>query len=124
MIHEVISLEETVDLAINKALRVLAILSFPALMIACYRNLYVDFLPIHQLTITFIWIHFLTFSINLKPFKGHRLNALAAVIFLLFVATSIGNESIVVAATFFLLLVGLISLLHSIKSTAMMINQL
>ena len=47
MINEVISLEETVDVAIKKAVRVLAILSFPALLISFYRNLYLDFLPSH-----------------------------------------------------------------------------
>ncbi|GIR44943.1 MAG: hypothetical protein CM15mP54_17970 [Paracoccaceae bacterium] len=47
MTEEVISLDETVDVAIRKAVRVLAILSFPALLISFYRNLYLDFLPSH-----------------------------------------------------------------------------
>ena len=58
MTDEVISLEETVDVAIKKAVRVLAILSFPALLISFYRNLYLDFLPSHQLVLSLIWIIF------------------------------------------------------------------
>ena len=62
MTDEVISLEETVDVAIKKAVRVLAILSFPALLISFYRNLYLDFLPSHQLVLSLIWIIFVILS--------------------------------------------------------------
>ena len=115
MINEVISLEETVDVAIKKAVRVLAILSFPALLISFYRNLYLDFLPSHQSVLSLIWIIFVTLSINLKLIDGHRLNALVALMFLLFVSVSIRNESTIVGSTFFLLAVGLMSFQHSIK---------
>ena len=115
MINEVISLEETVDVAIKKAVRVLAILSFPALLISFYRNLYLDFLPGHQSVLSLIWIIFVTLSINLKLIDGHRLNALVALMFLLFVSVSIRNESTIVGSTFFLLAVGLMSFQHSIK---------
>ena len=101
MTDEVISLEETVDVAIKKAVRVLAILSFPALLISFYRNLYLDFLPSHQLVLSLIWIIFVILSINLKLIDGHRLNALVAIMFLLFVAVSVRNESTVVGSTFF-----------------------
>ena len=119
MTEEVISLEETVDVAIRKAVRVLAILSFPALLISFYRNLYLDFLPSHQLVLSFIWIIFVMLSINLKLIDGHRLNALVAIMFLLFVAVSLRNESTVVGSTFFLLAVGLMSFQHSIKLIAL-----
>jgi hypothetical protein len=115
MINEVISLEETVDVAIKKAVRVLAILSFPALLISFYRNLYLDFLPSHQSVLSLIWIIFVTLSINFKLIDGHRLNALVALMFLLFVSVSIRNESTIVGSTFFLLAVGLMSFQHSIK---------
>lgn len=113
MINEVISLEETVDVAIKKAVRVLAILSFPALLISFYRNLYLDFLPSHQSVLSLIWIIFVTLSINFKLIDGHRLNALVALMFLLFVSVSIRNESTIVGSTFFLLAVGLMSFQHS-----------
>ena len=118
MTDEVISLEETVDAAIRKAVRVLAILSFPALLISFYRNLYLDFLPSHQLVLSFIWIIFVILSINLKLIDGHRLNALVAIMFLLFVSVSVRNDSTVVGSTFFLLAVGLMSFQHSIKLIA------
>ena len=115
MTDKVISLEETVDEAIKKAVRVLAILSFPALLISFYRNLYLDFLPTHQSVLSIIWIIFVILSINLKLIDGHRLNALVAIMFLLFVFVSVRNESTVVGSTFFLLAVGLMSFQHSIK---------
>ena len=119
MTDEVISLEETVDVAIKKAVRVLAILSFPALLISFYRNLYLDFLPSHQLVLSLIWITFVILSVNSKLIDGHRLNALVAIMFLLFVAVSVRNESTVVGSTFILLAVGLMSFQHSIKLIAL-----
>ena len=119
MTDEVISLEETVDVAIKKAVRVLAILSFPALLISFYRNLYLDFLPSHQLVLLLIWISIVILSINLKLIDGHRLNALVAIIFLLFVLVSVRNDSTVVGSTFILLAVGLMSFQHSIKLIAL-----
>ena len=119
MTDEVISLEETVDVAIKKAVRVLAILSFPALLISFYRNLYLDFLPSHQLVLSLIWIIFVILSVNLKLIDRHRLNTLVAIMFLLFVAVSVRNESTVVGSTFFLLAVGLMSFQHSIKLIAL-----
>ena len=119
MTDEVISLEETVDVAIKKAVRVLAILSFPALLISFYRNLYLDFLPSHQLVLSLIWITFVILSVNSKFIDGHRLNALVAIMFLLFVAVSVRNESTVVGSTFILLAVGLMSFQHSIKLIAL-----
>ena len=115
MTDKVISLDETVDVAIRKAVRVLAILSFPALLISFYRNLYLDFLPSHQLVLLLIWISIVILSINLKLIDGHRLNALVAIIFLLFVLVSVRNDSTVVGSTFFLLAVGLMSFQHSIR---------
>ena len=119
MADEVISLEETVDVAIKKAVRVLAILSFPALLISFYRNLYLDFLPSHQFVLSLIWIIFVILSVNLKLIDGHRLNALVAIMFLLFVVVSVRNESTVVGSTFILLAVGLMSFQHSIKLIAL-----
>lgn len=58
MTGEIIDLEETVDVAIKNAVRALAILSFPALLISFYRNLYLDSLPSHQLILAFIWVIF------------------------------------------------------------------
>ena len=115
MTDKVISLEETVDVAIRKAVRVFGILSFPALLISFYRNLYLDFLPSHQLVLSLIWISIVILSINLKLIDGHRLNALVAIIFLLFVLVSVRNDSTIVGSTFFLLAVGLMSFQHSIK---------
>ena len=119
MTDKVVSLEETVDVAIRKAVRVFAILSFPALLISFYRNLYLDFLPSHQLVLSLIWIIFVILSVNLKLIDGHRLNALVAIMFLLFVAVSVRNESTVVGSTFILLAVGLMSFQHSIKLIAL-----
>ena len=116
MTDEVISLVETVDVAIRKAVRVLAFLSFLALLISFYRNIYMDFLPSHQLVLSLIWIIFVILSISLKLIDGHRLNVLVAIMFLLFVAVSLRNESTVVGSTFFLLAVGLMSFQHSINN--------
>ena len=115
MTDKVVSLEETVDVAIRKAVRVFAILSFPALLISFYRNLYLDFLPSHQLVLSLIWTIIVILSTNLKLIDGHRLNALVAIIFLLFVFVSVRNDSTVVGSTFFLLAIGLMSFQHSIK---------
>ena len=115
MTDKVISLEETVEVAIGKAVRVFAILSFPALLISFYRNLYLDFLPSHQLVLSLIWTIIVILSINLKLIDGYRLNVLVAIIFLLFVFVSVRNDSTVVGSTFFLLAIGLMSFQHSIK---------
>jgi len=44
---QIISPEQTIDNAIRKACIILAIASAPAYLIASYRGLFVDFVPIH-----------------------------------------------------------------------------
>ena len=49
MLTNLISMEKIVDNALQKASRVLMLISIPALLLSMYRNLIIDFLPLYQL---------------------------------------------------------------------------
>ena len=61
------SLEDVIDDALKKATRVLAIVSVPALAFTFYRNMLVDFLPLHQVILTSMWIIFVYLGYGKLP---------------------------------------------------------
>ena len=50
--------QQTVDDAIRKTCRILAIIGLPVFLVSTYRNLYVDFLPLHSTLVTIIYLSF------------------------------------------------------------------
>ena len=65
--------QQTVDDAIRKTYRVLAIIGLPILLVSTYRNLYVDFLPLHSTVMTIIYLSFVALSFDIIKNSNIRL---------------------------------------------------
>ena len=57
--------QQTVDDAIRKTCRILAIIGLPVFLVSTYRNLYVDFLPLHSTLVTIIYLSFAALSFDI-----------------------------------------------------------
>ena len=88
-----ISHQQTVDDAIRKSCRVLAILGLPILLVSTYRNLYVDFLPLHSTVMTIIYLSFIALSFDFIKNSNIRLYALAGAFLGVFILSGVRNES-------------------------------
>ena len=88
-----ISHQQTVDDAIRKACRVLAIIGLPILLVSTYRNLYVDFLPLHSTVMTIIYLSFVALSFDIIKNSNIRLYALAGTFLGVFILSGARNES-------------------------------
>ena len=88
-----ISHQQTVDDAIRKAYRVLAIIGLPILLVSTYRNLYVDFLPLHSTVMTIIYLSFIALSFDFIKNSNIRLYALAGTFLGVFILSGARNES-------------------------------
>ena len=88
-----ISHQQTVDDAIRKACRVLAIIGLPILLVSTYRNLYVDFLPLHSTVMTIIYLSFIALSFDFIKNSNIRLYALAGTFLGVFILSGARNES-------------------------------
>ena len=88
-----ISHQQTVDDAIRKACRVLAIIGLPILLVSTYRNLYVDFLPLHSTVMTIIYLSFIALSFDFIKNSNIRLYALAGAFLGVFILSGARNES-------------------------------
>ena len=88
-----ISHQQTVDDAIRKAYRVLAIIGLPILLVSTYRNLYVDFLPLHSTVMTIIYLSFIALSFDFIKNSNIRLYALAGAFLGVFILSGARNES-------------------------------
>ena len=73
--------QQTVDDAIRKTCRILAIIGLPVFLVSTYRNLYVDFLPLHSTLVTIIYLSFAALSFDIIKNSIIRLYALAGTFF-------------------------------------------
>ena len=85
--------QQTVDDAIRKACRVLAIIGLPIRLVSTYRNLYVDFLPLHSTVMTIIYLSFVALSFDIIKNSNIRLYALAGTFLGVFILSGARNES-------------------------------
>ena len=63
--NNITSPEQVIDGALKKACLVVFIVSSPAFFISLYRNIYLDFLPLHVMIISTIWIGFFSSHLSL-----------------------------------------------------------
>ena len=85
--------QQTVDDAIRKACRVLSIIGLPILLVSTYRNLYVDFLPLHSTLMTIFYLSFVALSFDIIKNSNIRLYALAGTFLGVFILSGARNES-------------------------------
>jgi len=57
-----ISHQQIVDDAIRKTSRIVSIVVLPVFLVSTYRNLYVDFLPLHSTFMTILYLGFVSLS--------------------------------------------------------------
>jgi len=109
MKSDIQNLDAILDQSLKTAARIVAIIAFPAVLIAGYRNLFIDFLPYHQA--------FLSLCVGLFFFLGFgkiksntfRFNIMILVYLLLFIVTGIRNSSIIFVDVFLILACGLMA---------------
>ena len=85
--------QQTVDDAIRKTCRILAIIGLPVFLVSTYRNLYVDFLPLHSTLVTIIYLSFAALSFDIIKNSIIRLYALAGTFLGIFILSGVRNES-------------------------------
>ena len=111
---EAVSLDYAINDALRKASIVLAVVAFPALLIASYRNLYLDFLPVHQSAITLIWLGFVLLSFKRLISTNVRFYALVFLFLSLFFLTGFRNQSFILTDLWLFIVGGLLALKHSL----------
>ena len=114
MFKKIISLDETVDEALRKASKILMLISLPALLISGYRNLFVDFLPLHQLILTLIWMGFLVASLKNVDLIKIRFNLVILLFLVLFLLTGYRNQSFIFVDVFLIIAGGLMAFRQSL----------
>jgi hypothetical protein len=115
MYSKLISLEETIDDALRKASKVLMLISLPALLLAAYRNLIVEFLPLHQILITLIWFGFLLASLNISNLIKFRVHLVVFLFFALFMFTGYRNQSFIFVDVWLIIAGGLMAFRQSLR---------
>jgi hypothetical protein len=103
------NLDGIVDQSLKVTSRVIAVIAFPALLFAAYRNLAVDFVPFHQafVTVCYGFIVFLGFG-RIKSNQS-RFYALVIIFLSLFIASGLRNSSIIFVDVFLVLACGLMA---------------
>ena len=109
MKSEIQNLDGIVDQSLATASRIITIVAFPALLIAGYRNLFIDYLPYHQtfLSICFGLFVFLGFG-KIKS-SQIRVFTLVAIFFSIFIFSGLRNSSIIFVGPFLVLACGLMA---------------
>ena len=88
-----ISHQQSVDDAITKTSRIVSIVGLPAFLVSTYRNLYVDFLPLHSTFLTILYLGFVSLSFDVIKNSIIRLYALAGIFLSIFILSGVRNES-------------------------------
>lgn len=88
-----ISHQQTVDDAITKTSRIVSIVGLPAFLVSTYRNLYVDFLPLHSTVMTILYLGFVSLSFDVIKNSTIRLYALVGIFLSVFILSGVRNES-------------------------------
>ena len=91
------------------AARVIAIVAFPALIIVAYRNIFLDFVPYHQLFLTICYGLFVFLGFGKIKSNQFRFYSLTLIFFALFIAAGLRNSSIIFVDVFLILACGLMA---------------
>ena len=103
------NLDGILDQSLKIAARVIAIVAFPALMIVAYRNIFLDFVPYHQLFLTICYGLFVFLGFGKIKSNQFRFYSLILIFFALFIAAGLRNSSIIFVDVFLILACGLMA---------------
>ena len=103
------NLDGILDQSLKIAARVIAIVAFPALIIVAYRNIFLDFVPYHQLFLTICYGLFVFLGFGKIKSNQFRFYSLILIFFALFIAAGLRNSSIIFVDVFLILACGLMA---------------
>lgn len=109
MQSKVKNLDEIIDQSLKTASIVISAIAFPALIMAGYRNLFIDFLPFHQIFLTLCYALFIFIAFGKTKSNQFRFYATIIIYFLLFFVAGIRNSSIIFVDFFLVLACGLMA---------------
>ena len=89
------NLDGIVDQSLKIASRVIAVVAFPAILFAAYRNLAIDFLPYHQVFLTVCYGIFVFLGFGKIKSNQIRFYSLVIIFLSLFIVTGLRNNSII-----------------------------
>ena len=103
------NLDGILDQSLKVAARVIAIVAFPALIIVAYRNIFLDFVPYHQLFLTICYGLFVFLGFGKIKSNQVRFYSLVLIFFSLFITAGLRNSSIIFVDVFLVLACGLMA---------------
>ena len=103
------NLDGILDESLKIAARVIAIVAFPALIIVAYRNIFLDFVPYHQVFLTICYGLFVFLGFGKIKSNQIRFYSLVLIFFALFIAAGLRNSSIIFVDVFLILACGLMA---------------
>ena len=103
------NLDGILDESLKIAARVIAIVAFPALIIVAYRNIFLDFVPYHQVFLTICYVLFVFLGSSKIKSNEVRFYSLVLIFFSLFIAAGLRNSSIIFVDVFLVLACGLMA---------------
>ena len=103
------NLDGILDQSLKIAARVIAIVAFPATIIVGYRNIFLDFVPYHQLFLTICYGLFVFLGFGKIKSSQFRFYSLTLIFFALFIAAGLRNSSIIFVDIFLVLACGLMA---------------
>ena len=103
------NLDGILDQSLKIAARVIAVVAFPALIIVGYRNIFLDFVPYHQLFLTICYGLFVFLGFGKIKSNQVRFYSLILIFFALFIAAGLRNSSIIFVDVFLILACGLMA---------------
>lgn len=109
-----ISPELTIDSALKKASLLVFLIASPAYFIGVYRNLFIDFLPVHVAVLSIVWIGFYFLSSRIINSSTFRFYSLLIAFLILFFVTGVRNQSIIIADFWLVISCGLLALRQSL----------
>ena len=109
MQSKVKNLDEIIDQSLKTASIVISAIAFPALIMVGYRNLFIDFLPFHQIFLTLCYALFIFIAFGKTKSNQFRFYATVIIYFLLFFVAGIRNSSIIFVDVFLVLACGLMA---------------
>ncbi len=103
------NLDGILDQSLKIAARVIAIVAFPALIIVGYRNIFLDFVPYHQLFLTICYGLFVFLGFGKIKSNQIRFYSLILIFLALFISAGLRNSSIIFVDVFLILACGLMA---------------
>ena len=97
------NLDGIIDQSLKTASIIISVVAFPAVIIAGYRNLFVDFLPVHQIFLTLCYVLFLFVAMSRSKSNNLRLYVTVVIYFSLFLLAGVRNSSIIFVDVFLVL---------------------